>query len=70
MASIAHASPAIEMRSKQDDIDRVAVELEVKERELMSLQAKLQEAEKILVSHFSPLNILMLRSTSATCIHV
>ncbi|XP_064393776.1 mediator of RNA polymerase II transcription subunit 4-like isoform X1 [Halichondria panicea] len=42
------ADTAIEMRSKQDDIDRVAGELEVKERELMSLQAKLQEAEKIL----------------------
>ncbi len=51
-------SPAIEMRSKQDDIERVAGELEVKERELMSLQAKLQEAEKILVnsSHFSTLD--------------
>ena len=41
--------PAVEMRSRQEEIDHVTQEAERRDKELMELQTKLQETEKILV---------------------
>ncbi len=40
---------AIEMRSRQEEIDRLTSEIDIKGKELANLQTKLQEAERILV---------------------
>lgn len=41
--------PAVEMRSMQEEIDHVTQEIERRDKELMELQTKLQDTEKILV---------------------
>lgn len=37
------------MRSRQEEIDRLTSEIDIKGKELANLQTKLQEAERILV---------------------
>jgi len=48
LCSLTQMSTALEMRTRQKEIDRVDIELERRSQEIRELQSRLQDAEKIL----------------------